>query len=50
MPRNTRSQRVVERVGMRREGCAKHYLKIAGVWEDHDIYAITREDWDRRKG
>jgi len=46
MPRNARSRRVVEKVGFRREGCAVRYLKIAGVWEDHVIYAMTREDWD----
>jgi ribosomal-protein-alanine N-acetyltransferase len=45
MPRNKRSQRVVEKVGFRREGSALRYLKIAGVWEDHHIYALTREDW-----
>ena len=22
------------------------YLKINGAWEDHDIYALTAEDWD----
>ena len=45
MPRNTRSRRVVEKVGFRHEGTAMRYLKIAGVWEDHDIYALTREEW-----
>ncbi|MCW3012867.1 MAG: family N-acetyltransferase [Solirubrobacterales bacterium] len=45
MPRNARSRRVVEKVGFRHEGTALRYLKIAGVWEDHDIFALTREDW-----
>lgn len=45
MPRNARSRRVVEKVGFRHEGTAVRYLKIAGVWEDHDIYAMTREEW-----
>ncbi len=45
MPRNTRSRRVVEKVGFRHEGTAVRYLKIAGIWEDHDIYALTREEW-----
>ncbi len=48
MPRNARSQRVVEKVGFRREGTALRYLKIAGVWEDHDIWALTREEWRTR--
>ena len=45
MPRNARSKRVVEKCGFRHEGVALRYLKINGVWEDHDIYALTIEDW-----
>jgi ribosomal-protein-alanine N-acetyltransferase len=45
IPRNTASQRVAEKVGFRLEGRALRYLKINGVWEDHDIYALTAEDW-----
>ena len=35
MPRNSRSARLLERLGFEKEGYAKAYLKIAGVWEDH---------------
>ena len=45
MPRNVRSKRVVEKCGFRHEGVALRYLKINGEWEDHDIYALTAEDW-----
>jgi [ribosomal protein S5]-alanine N-acetyltransferase len=45
MPRNRRSARVVEKAGFRREGMAERYLRIAGVWEDHDLYALTSEEW-----
>jgi ribosomal-protein-alanine N-acetyltransferase len=45
MPRNARSRRVAEKAGFRLEGTAKRYLRIAGVWEDHDIFAMTGEDW-----
>jgi [ribosomal protein S5]-alanine N-acetyltransferase len=45
IPRNAASQRVAEKVGFRLEGRALRYLKINGVWEDHDIYALTSEDW-----
>jgi ribosomal-protein-alanine N-acetyltransferase len=45
MPRNVRSKRVVEKCGFRHEGVALRYLKINGEWEDHDIYAMTTEDW-----
>jgi [ribosomal protein S5]-alanine N-acetyltransferase len=44
MPRNTRSLRVVEKLGFRREGYAERYLQIAGQWEDHILFAKTREE------
>jgi len=47
MPRNTASQRVLEKAGYRREGLAQRYLCIAGTWEDHLIFAVTAEDWHR---
>lgn len=45
MPRNARSRRVVEKCGFRHEGVALRYLKINGAWEDHDLFAMTAEDW-----
>ena len=50
MPRNTRSIGVVRRAGFREEGTARRYLEINGVWEDHIIFAITREEWTDRFG
>jgi [ribosomal protein S5]-alanine N-acetyltransferase len=50
IPRNVRSIRVVEKAGFRREGRALKYLNIAGNWEDHDIFALTSEDWEARRG
>jgi [ribosomal protein S5]-alanine N-acetyltransferase len=44
IPRNVTSARVLLKAGFRLEGRALHYLRINGVWEDHDIYAITVED------
>jgi ribosomal-protein-alanine N-acetyltransferase len=49
IPRNVRSIRVVEKAGFRREGRALRYLNIAGRWEDHDIFAMTLEDWEARR-
>lgn len=49
MPRNARSRRVVEKNGFRLEGRAERYLNIDGVWEDHDIFAVTAEDWTQRR-
>ena len=45
IPRNIRSVRVVEKAGFRLEGRAVRYLCINGVWEDHDVYAMTEEEW-----
>jgi ribosomal-protein-alanine N-acetyltransferase len=44
MPRNTRSLHVIEKLGFRREGYAERYLQIAGKWEDHVLFARTREE------
>lgn len=45
MPRNTRSVRVLEKIGMRSEGLALRYLLINGTWEDHRMYAVTADEW-----
>jgi ribosomal-protein-alanine N-acetyltransferase len=39
MPGNERSARLLERLGFEREGYARHYLRIAGAWEDHVLTA-----------
>ena len=44
MPRNARSLRVIEKLGFRRDGYAERYLQIAGNWEDHILFARTREE------
>ena len=45
IPRNVASIRVLEKAGFREEGFALRYLQIAGVWEDHKLYAVTAEEW-----
>jgi len=45
IPRNVASVRVLEKAGFRREGLALRYLQIAGVWEDHLLYAVTADEW-----
>lgn len=47
MPTNTRSLRIAHKLGFRREGLASRYLRIADVWEDHVMFAMTREEWPR---
>jgi ribosomal-protein-alanine N-acetyltransferase len=46
IPSNGASARVLEKAGFRYEGLALHYLEIDGMWADHTIWAITREDWE----
>lgn len=46
---NIASQRVLEKCGFRREGVAERYLLVNGVWEDHVIFALTREEWERAR-
>ena len=45
LPRNIASRRVLEKAGFCREGRSTKYLQINGVWEDHEMFAITLEDW-----
>lgn len=44
MPSNVRSLRVIQKLGFRREGYAERYLRIDGRWEDHILFARTREE------
>ncbi len=47
MPHNLGSIRVLEKSGFRYEGRSLRYLLINGAWEDHDMYAITAEEWTK---
>lgn len=49
VPRNDRSRRVMEVLGIREEGIAQRYLEIDGTWEDHVRYGITIEEWHARR-
>jgi ribosomal-protein-alanine N-acetyltransferase len=44
IPTNVPSLRIAEKTGFRREGLAKNYLKIAGRWQDHFIYAKLADE------
>jgi ribosomal-protein-alanine N-acetyltransferase len=46
-PENAASLRVVEKLGVRREGYYERYLDIDGAWRDHIAFAITREEVGR---
>jgi [ribosomal protein S5]-alanine N-acetyltransferase len=43
-PENLASLRVVEKLGMRREGYYERFLDIDGAWRDHVAFAITIEE------
>lgn len=43
MPRNKRSAKLLARLGFEKEGFAKEYLKIAGVWEDHVLTSLIKQ-------
>jgi ribosomal-protein-alanine N-acetyltransferase len=44
IPSNAASLRVAEKCGLRREGYAHRYLQIAGLWQDHIMFARTVEE------
>jgi ribosomal-protein-alanine N-acetyltransferase len=43
-PENTRSLRVVEKLGFRDEGVRQSYLHINGAWADHRAFALTADE------
>lgn len=45
LPRNARSIGLLQGSGFTLEGYLRKYLKIAGIWEDHQLYALLAEDW-----
>jgi ribosomal-protein-alanine N-acetyltransferase len=40
IPTNTASQGVLDKAGFEREGLARDYLKIDGVWRDHLLFGL----------
>ena len=47
LPENPGSARVLEKVGMRKEGFLLHNLKIHGVWKSCFLYAMLAGEWSR---
>ncbi|MEO6701912.1 MAG: GNAT family protein [Jatrophihabitantaceae bacterium] len=43
-PENHASIRVVEKLGLRREGYHERFLDIDGAWRDHLTFAVTAEE------
>lgn len=44
LPTNAASIRLLEKVGFRREGYARSYLCINGIWQDHLLYGLVAGD------
>jgi ribosomal-protein-alanine N-acetyltransferase len=44
IPANAASIRLLEKTGFRREGYARQYLCIDGIWQDHLLFARLRDD------
>ena len=44
LPNNEASRRLLLHVGFREEGYARQYLRINGRWQDHQLFAVLRDD------
>ncbi len=42
---NIASQKVLERLGFRREGTLRGYFQLDGKWVDNYLFAIVKEEW-----
>jgi ribosomal-protein-alanine N-acetyltransferase len=49
IPSNAPSVRVLEKCGFVREGLARRYLCINGVWQDHLLFGMLNEDFRRER-
>jgi ribosomal-protein-alanine N-acetyltransferase len=46
-PKNRSSLALAKRLGFKREGYSPRYLKIGGRWQDHERWAVLKEEWTR---
>ena len=44
-PDNAGSLGLVQRLGFKKEGFSKAFLKVGGLWRDHERWAMLSEDW-----
>ncbi len=45
-PRNVGSIRVLEKIGMQREGRLREHMLVRGEWCDSLVYAILEGEWE----
>jgi RimJ/RimL family protein N-acetyltransferase len=48
-PRNVASQKVLEKVGFKKEGTLRKNFFMRGEWRDAYLYSILREEWKEPK-
>ena len=46
-PRNAASQKVLEKVGFKKEGTLRKNFFMRGEWRDAYVYGILREEWQQ---
>ena len=49
MAHNAASIALVKRAGFEKEGYSRRFLKIAGRWQDHERWALLKEEWRPRR-
>ena len=47
--KNIASQRVLEKVGFKKEGIMRKRFYIRGIWQDQCLFSILREEWKEPK-
>lgn len=47
-PQNTRSQKVLEKAGMEKEGKLRQNLRMDKGWRDSLLYGILEDEWQKR--
>jgi len=47
--RNAASQKVLEKVGFKKEGTIRKCFFMRGEWRDAYLYSILREEWKEPK-
>lgn len=49
LTRNPASGRVLQKIGMTKEGCWRQHIKHLGVYEDSAMYGILADEWNKKQ-